>query len=136
MSSEPAPTAPLTQTYMDNSLKELRAKIGSLKTEFKFCIHVVKIDIGDLGERINDMEQTLDAQTDDLEALSCRVVTLEEQQLDIHLKQEVLESNDRRNNIHIWGVPEGVEGPDIMPFVADLLQAIRRDPDTPTPMLD
>ncbi|KAJ1142991.1 hypothetical protein NDU88_009303 [Pleurodeles waltl] len=48
------------QAYMDNFLSELSAKIGSLKKEFKSCIHEIKRNIDDLGERVNDMERTED----------------------------------------------------------------------------
>ncbi|KAJ1145008.1 hypothetical protein NDU88_011300 [Pleurodeles waltl] len=125
---EPLSRAPLTPTYVDNFFSKLYNEIGSLNSEFRSCIHKVKQDINGLGERIKDMKQTLDSQTDDLKALSRRVATLEEQQMDPHLKHEDLENLGQRN------IPKGMEGPDIMSFIAEMLPAIRTDPDNSPPL--
>ncbi|KAJ1215161.1 hypothetical protein NDU88_002770 [Pleurodeles waltl] len=105
-------------------------------TEFKSCIQEVKQDIDGLGDRVNDMEQALEEWMEDLEVLLRPVATLEEQQLDSHLKYEDVKNSNRRNNTRIRGVPEGMEGTDIMSFVAKFLHTIHRDPDTSPPMPD
>ncbi|KAJ1130322.1 hypothetical protein NDU88_008675 [Pleurodeles waltl] len=82
------------------------------------------------------MEQTLDLRMDDLEAQFRQVETLEEQQLELHLKHEELENCSQRNNIRIQGIPKGMEDPDIMSFVVNQLHIIRGDPDPSLPILD
>ncbi|KAJ1096956.1 hypothetical protein NDU88_002086 [Pleurodeles waltl] len=98
------------QAYTDNSLSKLRAKIGSLKTDFNSCIKELKCDIDGLGERVHDMEQNPDLGTEDLEALYRRVPTLEGPQIDLQQKHEHMENKSRRNNICICGIPKGLEG--------------------------
>ncbi|KAJ1160619.1 hypothetical protein NDU88_001115 [Pleurodeles waltl] len=133
---EPSPLtqtpAPITQAYMDGFLQERHTEISSLKTKLKSCVHDLKRDVNGLGERVNDLEHTLDSCTKDQEALWCTFMILEDQQ--IELKQEDLES--RRNNIRIRGIPKGQEGTNIMTFMADLLHMIRSEPDVTPPMLD
>ncbi|KAJ1127057.1 hypothetical protein NDU88_005463 [Pleurodeles waltl] len=132
-SPELTPSALLTQTNMDNFLSKMQAEIVSLKTKFSSFIHKIKHGIDGRGERVNVMEETLDSSTEDLEALSRRVFTLEDQQMDFYLKHKDLENRSWRNKIRIRDIPKRMQGPDLLSFVADLLDAIPGDPDTPPP---
>ncbi|KAJ1164297.1 hypothetical protein NDU88_004742 [Pleurodeles waltl] len=90
VSQDPTSSAPLTQAYMDKFLSELRAEIGSLKADFKSCMHNLKCNMEDsLGERVNDMEQALESRTEDLEALYRRISILEGQQINLQLKHKI-----------------------------------------------
>ncbi|KAJ1083829.1 hypothetical protein NDU88_003984 [Pleurodeles waltl] len=76
-----------------------------------------------------------DTLTEDQKALWRRVTTVEEQQIDLQMKQEDLENRNWRN-ICIRGVPGGMESTDIMTFTADLLHAISGDADASPLALD
>ncbi|KAJ1174901.1 hypothetical protein NDU88_000192 [Pleurodeles waltl] len=52
------------------------------------------------------------------------MATLEEQHIELQLKQEELENRSRQNNVFIPGVPKGEEGTSIMAYTAALLHSV------------
>ena len=58
-----------------------------------------------------------------------RVTALEEQQIELQVKQEDLENCGQCNNIQIRGIPRKAEGENFMAFAIELLQTIWGDPD-------
>ncbi|KAJ1206339.1 hypothetical protein NDU88_001746 [Pleurodeles waltl] len=82
------------------------------------------------------MDQTVDARTEEIEALTRCVATLEDGYRDLQHKHEDLVNSFQRNNIRIRGVPKVIDGSNIMSFVTGLLHAIHGDPDSSPPMLD
>lgn len=135
-STEGASSEPVTQSFMAQFMQELKSEIGSLRSEVQACVKDLRKEVGELGGRMDDMEKTLDARTEDQEHLWQRLATLEEQHIELQVKQEDLENRGRRNNIRLRGIPPGAEGADIMSFVADLLHEIQGDDDTSSPALD
>ncbi|KAJ1091958.1 hypothetical protein NDU88_005072 [Pleurodeles waltl] len=81
----------------------------------------------------NDLEHTLVSCTEDQKVLWCKIANLEDQQIDLQMKQEDLKNRSRRN---IYGIPRGMESADIMTFSTGLLHTIRGDSDASSPMLD
>ncbi|KAJ1145379.1 hypothetical protein NDU88_011666 [Pleurodeles waltl] len=71
---------PITQDYMDQFLKDIRSKIGSLMSDFQSCLQNMRQDISEIGEHVDDLECTADSTAEDQAVLWRRVDTLEEQQ--------------------------------------------------------
>ncbi|KAJ1091468.1 hypothetical protein NDU88_004592 [Pleurodeles waltl] len=108
----------------------------ALRTDFTACIKDVKKDVSEIGERVNDLEHTKDARSEDHEKWWRCIQTLEEQHLELQAKQEDLENCSRPNNICIRGTPRGQEDEDILAHTAALLHALIGDADALLPMLD
>ncbi|KAJ1197424.1 hypothetical protein NDU88_001284 [Pleurodeles waltl] len=56
----------------------------------------------------------MDSRTEDQEMLMRRVIARDDQQAEFQAKQEEPENRSRRNNICIWGIPQGAEGTRIL----------------------
>ncbi|KAJ1118708.1 hypothetical protein NDU88_006896 [Pleurodeles waltl] len=125
---EMAGPVPITQNYMNHFLKEIGSGITSLKDDLKSCIRDVQKEMPEVGGRVDDLECTVDAQAEDQEMLWRLIVTLEEQQIELHLKQDNLENGSHQNNVRIRGVPRDEEGADIIAYTAGLLRAVGGDP--------
>ncbi|KAJ1148364.1 hypothetical protein NDU88_001201 [Pleurodeles waltl] len=114
------------QDYMNQFLQEISSDIGLIKADYKTYIRDIKKDVSATGERVDNLERTVDARSEDQEMLRRRVTALEEQHIDLQTREEDLENRSWSNNIYIQRVPKGVEGSDIMTFTAD----------APPPVLD
>ncbi|KAJ1115925.1 hypothetical protein NDU88_004145 [Pleurodeles waltl] len=108
----------------------------TLKDNLKSCIREVQKEVTEVDERVDDLERTIDAREQDQKMVWRCMVTLEEQHIELQLKQEDLENRSRRNNVRIRGMPRDEEGADIMTYTAALLNAVRGDPSWPLPLLD
>ncbi|KAJ1144534.1 hypothetical protein NDU88_010832 [Pleurodeles waltl] len=81
----------ITQDYMGLFLQEICSQTESLKSDFKSCLQDLEGDVSEIGDRMDDLECTVDARSEDQEMLWCHLVTLEDQQTDLQAKQEDLE---------------------------------------------
>ncbi|KAJ1200773.1 hypothetical protein NDU88_004594 [Pleurodeles waltl] len=100
-------------------------------TDFKSGLQDIRHNITEMGVHVHDLGGAVDVRSEDQEMLWCRVMTLKEQEIEIQMKQEVLENISRWNNICISGMPKRMEGSEIMAFTAELLQTINGDKDAP-----
>ncbi|KAJ1177294.1 hypothetical protein NDU88_002553 [Pleurodeles waltl] len=82
-------------------------------------------EVTEIGNRVNDLERTVDACAEDQEMLWRCMVALDEQYIELQLKQEDLEDMSRQNNIRIWSLLSGEEGTDIGAYTGALLQSVR-----------
>ncbi|KAJ1112165.1 hypothetical protein NDU88_000433 [Pleurodeles waltl] len=96
---------PIPQEYMDRFFKEIRYDISLIKIDIKLCLQDIRKEVSEIGGRLEDLERTVDAHTQDQEMLWHRVATLEEQQVKLEAKQEHLGNRSSRNNIRIRSVP-------------------------------
>lgn len=115
--------------------------IEDLKSDLKGDSAKLKQDIGQLGQEINGK---LDNIANDVQFLSQRMDEAEarvnqvegwaeeatealcaclEQQRKLQIKVLDLESRSRRNNLRVFGVPEGQEGDSVTQFIEKLLQS-------------
>ncbi|KAJ1184466.1 hypothetical protein NDU88_001272 [Pleurodeles waltl] len=90
------PPAPMniTQDILTSFLKEIRTEIDSLKDDLKLCIKDVYHEVTEIRSRVNDLEQTVDARSEDQELLWRHVNVLELlfQGIELESKQEDLKN--------------------------------------------
>ncbi|KAJ1187236.1 hypothetical protein NDU88_004015 [Pleurodeles waltl] len=96
------------------------ASIASLTLETKS----MRSDIASFQSRVTEMEHRIGT----LETL---VPTIQDRDQDIsYLRSKItdLEDRSRRDNIHLFGIPENEEGPDVQTFLSSVLPKLTFDP--------
>ncbi|KAJ1139383.1 hypothetical protein NDU88_005756 [Pleurodeles waltl] len=63
------PALSIMQNYMEKFLADIRQEIGSLQTDFKSCLNDFRRDVTVVGERLDDLECTMDSHVVDREVL-------------------------------------------------------------------
>ncbi|KAJ1161004.1 hypothetical protein NDU88_001493 [Pleurodeles waltl] len=74
---------------MDQFLWEIHSERSSIKTGFKSYIQDMHHNISEIGERVDDLERTVDARSEDEEMLWCRVTALKKQQIELQMKEDL-----------------------------------------------
>ena len=85
---------------------------------------------------MDDLERSADSRSEEQEMLWQRMLTLEEQQVELQVIQEDLENCSRCHNLKNRGVPRGAEVDDIPAFTRELLHTIHSSPEAPSLVLD
>ncbi|CAI5684895.1 unnamed protein product [Oreochromis niloticus] len=106
---------------IDTVTHTLRSEISSVKAEFKAAITTLQATINAQGTTIKDLELSATTCSDDLTSLQSAVSVLTEEFRQLQAKCEDLEGRSRRNNIHLIGVPEGLETSNPREFISHLL---------------
>ncbi|KAJ1104582.1 hypothetical protein NDU88_001992 [Pleurodeles waltl] len=76
-----------------------------------------------IGERVAHLEDQGMSRDEEIKQLQQEVLRLPDQQIDLQALAEDLENREWRNNIHITGIPTGVEGTNITSYAQDLFWA-------------
>lgn len=92
----------------------------------------MKVSLTNLGEHVSEMEQRVGANEDNLSNLLTRVEKLENDKLHLMSKVEDLENRSRSLNLRFIRVPEGVEGCDMLDFMARLIPQVLGQDSFPT----
>lgn len=101
---------------------QLRKSIDSVRREMSSKLDSLTEEVQGLKEQLGEMEHRI-AQVEDWAAEVSRVLTAATQREEkMQRKLTDLESRSRRNNIRIFGVPEGEEGSLVTHFVSELIK--------------
>ncbi|CAL1581895.1 unnamed protein product [Knipowitschia caucasica] len=109
----------------EDKLSLILREIRELREDNKEQLGEIKRDIGKINSRVDDTERrlvTAEARVQGAEDVLAEVVKQHEQ---LKLKVCDLEGRSRRDNVRIYGIPEGEEGsptPDVTLFVERLLR--------------
>ncbi|KAJ1163414.1 hypothetical protein NDU88_003872 [Pleurodeles waltl] len=94
-----APPQPITQNCVNHFHQEIRTEITSSKDDLKDYNQEVLKEVSGVGERVDDLEHTVDKQAEDQEMFWRHMVTLEEQHNELQLKKEDLETRSHQHNV-------------------------------------
>lgn len=102
--------------FKDDLKKTLKDDLAELQKEVLQELQSQKASLGEAQTRIADLESCC------LEVKDMLLATVRE---NAALRDKIvdLESRSRRNNMRIYGVPEGKEGASVVEFVEELLQS-------------
>ncbi|KAK7898842.1 hypothetical protein WMY93_019695 [Mugilogobius chulae] len=110
-----------TKQSMSKLSKEINDKLGELGEEINGKLDNAVSKIQDLTERMEEAEtRTIQIESWTLEATTVLSACLE-QQRKLQAKVTDLESRSRRNNVRIFGLPEGVEENSVPRFIESFL---------------
>lgn len=101
---------------MRNELTELREEINQKFNDFSGELQTTNNRVREAEERIAELEEWNVAASDAL------LEVLESQDA-LHTKLTDIEARSRRNNLRIYGVPEGSEGSNLLEFVTRLIKS-------------
>ncbi|KAI4892454.1 hypothetical protein NFI96_004478, partial [Prochilodus magdalenae] len=114
--------------------QEIGGKIDSLAAELRSSIDSLTKRIDDHNEVLTELSQTASSHSDAIAKMESSLLTLRAEVKTLTTKCEDLEGRQRRNNIRLFCVPEGIEGPRPTEFVSGLMQELLRL--EPKPILD
>ncbi|KAJ1142016.1 hypothetical protein NDU88_008344 [Pleurodeles waltl] len=83
------PSTLIAQDYMNHFLQEMLVEITSLKADLKSCVREVEKELTEIGEKVDDLERTVDAQVEDQEMLWRCMVTLKSNTLNSNLNRKI-----------------------------------------------
>uniref|UniRef100_A0A3B3XXM6 L1 transposable element RRM domain-containing protein n=1 Tax=Poecilia mexicana TaxID=48701 RepID=A0A3B3XXM6_9TELE len=128
-------TAPDVSEQKDNmetvlaELKQLRKEHTDASNNTKATLSRVELSLKDVLERTTKLEQQITdnnqrvSEAEDQLLRHDRVLRyMLQREANLAAKCEDLESRERRNNIRIYGIPEGEEKNDIISFVTDMIR--------------
>lgn len=107
---------------IDGLSASLRAEISSVRQELKSSIEPLQRVLDAHGTAVQELERASTDHSSRINELETTVNMLTTQVKRLDDRCEDLEARSRRNNIRVLGVPEGLEGPRVTDFVAQLLQ--------------
>lgn len=110
---------------------ELRSEITSVKQELENTVEPIRQRLNSHDRTILELEWVSTDNCSQLSELDTTMNFLKAQVKLLSDKCEDLEGRSRRNNIHLIGVPEGLEGPRPTNFVAELLRDTLKLDETP-----
>lgn len=121
----PSACANTCLTSIKGLLEEHRASLATdLKNSFTALesrLEKMQTTVLDHGQRIISLETSAESDDQLIRALEARLVTLADSNNKLLAKTSDLESQGRRNNIRIIGLPESIEGPTPTMFFSKLL---------------
>ncbi|KAJ1188354.1 hypothetical protein NDU88_005115 [Pleurodeles waltl] len=129
LNAETAPPSPslhlIYQTIMSQHKLTQRdsKKAREATKQLQVAISKVAKTCSEIGERIAAIECRADVLESDLGAVTKQAAMHETQLSDIQWKVEDFENRQRRNNLRLIGIQEGVEGQDSRAFIIRLLKA-------------
>ncbi|KAI4885079.1 hypothetical protein NFI96_008457 [Prochilodus magdalenae] len=106
--------------------QEICGKIDSLAAELRSSIDSLTKRNDDHNKVLTELSQTASSHSDAIAKMESSLLTLRAEVKTLTTKCEDLEGRQRRNNIRLFGVPEGIEGPRPTEFVSGLLQELLR----------
>ncbi|KAJ1155618.1 hypothetical protein NDU88_008347 [Pleurodeles waltl] len=84
---------------MEKFLPSIHQEIGSLKMDFRSSFNDLCKDVTTMRERVEVLEYTMESRTEEQEELWRQLYTLEEQHVELQIRQEDLENRDRCHNL-------------------------------------
>ena len=90
-------------------------------------VGLIRQDMDKLRSRVTETEQRIGLLEDDSMEQSASLRTLHTKVKALESRAEDAENRNRRNNLRIIGLPEGVEGKDPTAYVEDLLRSVLPD---------
>lgn len=117
----PTSDQPVSDTVLKDMLLSLRAP---LQADMVSCMAQHKVEIQELGERVDHVENTLSDFTEDYNTLVDAYSAQHEDISWIKAKLEYLKDRSRRNNLKIRGIPESIQSSQLCYFMRELLLAV------------
>ncbi|KAJ1101240.1 hypothetical protein NDU88_006312, partial [Pleurodeles waltl] len=114
-------TETITSQHKQTQRDSKKARVAT--KQIQVAISKVAKTCSEIGERIVAIECRADALESDLGAVTKQAAMHESQLSDIQWKVEDFENRQRRNNLCLIGIKEGVEGQDSRAFIIRLLKA-------------
>lgn len=102
---------------------KLKLDIGQLGQEINGKLDIIATDVQGLSQRMDEAEARVNQVESWAEEATEALCTCLEQQRKLQIKVLDLESRSRRNNIRVFGIPEGQEGVSVTQFIEKLLQS-------------
>ncbi|KAE8285767.1 hypothetical protein D5F01_LYC15435 [Larimichthys crocea] len=116
---------------IDSQAFDLRTEIASVKQDLENTVEPMLQRLNEHDQTMRELERACTDNSTELSRLDSTVNSLKAQVKLLNDKCEDLEGRSRRNNIHLIGVPEGVEGPRQTNFIAQLLKDILKLDEAP-----
>ncbi|KAJ1151090.1 hypothetical protein NDU88_003877 [Pleurodeles waltl] len=110
----------ITSQHKQTQRDSKKARVAT--KQLQVAISKVAKTCSEIGERIAAIECRADALESDLGAVTKQAAMHESQLSDIQWKVEDFENRQRRNNLRLIGIQEGVEGQDSRAFIIRLLK--------------
>lgn len=111
-------------TKIDALSGSLRAEISAVRQELFSAITPIQQSLVSQAETVRELERSATDHATQLTELQSTVAKLELQTKHLEEKCEDLEARSRRNNVRIFGIPEGSEGSQPTAFISELLQKL------------
>ncbi|KAJ1182397.1 hypothetical protein NDU88_007587 [Pleurodeles waltl] len=111
----------ITSQHKQTQRDSKKARVAT--KQLQVAVSKVAKTCSEIGERIAAIECRADALESDLGVVSKQAAMHESQLSDIQWKVEDFENRQRRNNLRLIGIQEGVEGQDSRAFIIRLLKA-------------
>ncbi|KAJ1136209.1 hypothetical protein NDU88_002626 [Pleurodeles waltl] len=111
----------ITSQHKQTQRDSKKARVAT--KQLQMAISKVAKTCSEIGERIAAIECRADVLESDLGAVTKQAAMHETQLSDIQWKVEDFENRQRRNNLRLIGIQEGVEGQDSRAFIIRLLKA-------------
>lgn len=102
---------------------KLKQDIGQLGQEINGKLDNIATDVQGLSQRMDEAEARVSQVEGWAEEATEALCTCLEQQRKLQIKVLDLESRSRRNNMRVFGVPEGQEGDSVTQFIEKLLRS-------------
>ena len=107
---------------LDRWTTELQAKIDELREELGSSVKSLQGVTITHENRLKELEDSEAFSGNTISDLKSQVTHLASEVKSLREKCDEMEGRQRRNNIRLIGLPEGIEGPNITDFVARLLE--------------
>lgn len=109
----------------------LKKEISDFREEMNEKLSVIDTDLKEMAQRIEETERRV-SEMEEL-CMDVKEVLFHTLELQEHLRARLidLEARSRRNNVHIYGIPEGAEGNNILEFTDNFIKTELGLPDTP-----
>ncbi|KAJ1190470.1 hypothetical protein NDU88_007208 [Pleurodeles waltl] len=111
----------ITSQHKQTQRESKKARVAT--KQLQVAVSKVAKPCSEIGERIAAIECRADALESDLGVVSKQDAMHESQLSDVQWKVEDFENRQRRNNLRLIGIQEGVEGQDSRAFIIRLLEA-------------
>ncbi|KAJ1191195.1 hypothetical protein NDU88_000511 [Pleurodeles waltl] len=111
----------ITSQHKQTQRDSKKARVAT--KQLQVVVSKVAKTCSEIGERIAAIECRADALESDLGVVTKQAAMHESQLSDIQWKVEDFENRQRRNNLRLIGIQEGVEGQDSRAFIIRLLKA-------------
>ncbi|CAL1574303.1 unnamed protein product [Knipowitschia caucasica] len=111
------------ENFRSEICEEMKKQTGELATEMSQKLHDTNIRVSAVEERIQQVEDSMaESERWDIGVKNTLIQLLQSQRA-LQDKVSDLEGRARRNNIRLYGVPEGSEGTSLVAFIDNLIKS-------------
>ncbi|KAJ1097192.1 hypothetical protein NDU88_002318 [Pleurodeles waltl] len=114
----------VTQDFLEQLFTVIREDLATLKQEIAFEVKELKRDIGELGQRVDSIEQTHNTHEKELDNHGCKLLLLQHKNLELQYHMEDLDTRSRRSNICSKGVPMQAISGSLVEFAVHLFRHV------------